>query len=147
MINYSNFWPWLDLNSSELQTLFSFVSLILSIGAIIFAVIQVNSFSRQRIFELKLSVFKEANECQITISELKKNFYAKKNNPLNKNFDLDENRFLSLLENPNDVSNKIVSQILDDKFKFNLDTLEMYLKELIKIKKSLIASQSALDNK
>lgn len=147
MINYSNFWPWLNLNSSELQTLFSFISLILSIGAIIFAVVQVKSFSRQRIFELKLSVYKEANECQITISELKKNFYAKKNNPLNTTFNLDENRFLSSLKNPDYVTNKIMNQILEDGFKFNLDILEMYLKKLIEIKKSLRASLSALENK
>ncbi len=147
-MNHLNYlWALIGTNSGQLQTLLAVIGLILAVIAALYAKKQIKLSQEQRLFELKLSILSSAYECKDLIYEIKH-----KNNSLKSEFSkmlqvqnltLDDNmdgcgynyheyfqKQLDLLKTPEEVINKLITGLSDEKQNPSLEELERYLKLL-----------------
>lgn len=154
MNHLNNLWSLIGTNSGQLQTLLAVIGLILAVIAALYAKKQIKLSQDQRLFELKLSILSIAYECKDLVYEIKH-----QNNALKEEFskllkhqnltleakvegyDYDYHEYfnlqLNLLKAPEDVINKLIIGLSDDKQKPSLNELEKYLKLLTKTKGSI----------
>ncbi|WP_075382507.1 hypothetical protein [Acinetobacter pittii] len=147
MNHLNNLWSLIGTNSGQLQTLLAVIGLIFAVIAALYAKKQINLSQDQRLFELKLSILSSAYECKDLIYEIKH-----KNNALKSEFskilevqnitlddlmeDCDYNyheyfkKMLEQLKTPEEVINKLIAGLSDEKQNPSLDELERYLKLL-----------------
>ncbi|HFX6145103.1 TPA: hypothetical protein ACIFB5_000496 [Acinetobacter baumannii] len=147
-MNHLNYlWAMIGTNSGQLQTLLAVIGLIFAVIAALYAKRQIKLSQDQRLFELKLSILSAAYECKDLIYEIKH-----KNNALKSEFskilevqnitldDLMEGcdynyheyfkKMLEQLKTPEEVINKLITGLSDEKQNPSLEELERYLKHL-----------------
>ncbi|EHU2654868.1 hypothetical protein [Acinetobacter baumannii] len=147
-MNHLNYlWAMIGTNSGQLQTLLAMIGLILAVIAALYAKKQIKLSQDQRLFELKLSILSLTYECKDLVFEIAYQINALKEEHLKwlkyqnltleakvEGCDYDFNEYfnlhLKLLKGPEDVINKLIFALIDDKQKPSLNELEEYLKQL-----------------
>ncbi|EPP8578073.1 hypothetical protein RBI65_17595 [Acinetobacter baumannii] len=152
-------WTWLDENSGQLQTIFSFLGLALGIFAIWYAKKQINLAQSQRTLDLRLQILQLSKDLLRDIRIQRAKFKAfrdqikKGMNPeiaffqeqTIQEFDKAFDFYISLLDNPEDLAKKLVAGASDFKLDIESSTLEEYLTTLHSIQVKLESAHEGLN--
>ncbi|MFV5661052.1 hypothetical protein VXR58_12695 [Acinetobacter pittii] len=161
-MNHLNYlWALMGTNSGQLQTLFAVIGLFLAVIAALYAKKQIKLSQDQRLFELKLQLLNTSHEyLQLTLMlrhkhNIYKTMFYKKFNLKGCDLMIDQNytndhyfeQIASLLLSPEELLNKIIKSIKDNKSKLTIKDLEKYLSIICDVGNSLRHSSAAMDQR
>lgn len=161
MTRLNSFWTWLGQSSGQIQIVLAIIGLIFAAVAAWYAKNQISLAQAQRSAELKLQLLNSAHEYLTLILELRhqiklvKMEYLKETDGKNTNFFEDSdyglneyfNEIESLLDNPQDLMQKIIKVVNNPNTKLSIQQLEKYLISISSTGGSLRSAQVGLNHK
>jgi len=138
-------WNWLKDNSSQLQTIFALVGIILAGYALCFGRKQIKLSQAQRQFELKLQVLNSArenikliNEQKVNLDKFKEKFFSSRStsgpdmiNPRTmETYGHQFDEIKKMLDEPENFAKDLISNLSIKEFEFPIQNLEKYLQSL-----------------